>query len=124
MPFKIITFGEFRKIKLSELKPKPKIIFVNRRKMFKPYSEVLKEYKDLLRRLGSKPYAKDSALNGSHYDMMYRRRIINDKNSLRELRKLCEITRVKDVYMVIDKDRPDAEILINICNIYMGNNIW
>jgi len=48
--FKTLTFQEFRQLGISRLDPKPKVVFVNRRKAFKPPEDLLRGYEDLMRR--------------------------------------------------------------------------
>ena len=124
--FKIVTFKEFRKLGLSKLDPKPKVVFVNRRRAFKPPEDVLRRYSEFMRRyLGRKPaQQKEFALRGSSYDGRYRQKLLNNKEPMKAMRILSGLSRKGLVYMVTDKDRPDAEIIVSICTQMIGGGIW
>jgi len=122
--FKIITFQEFKKMKISQMKPKPVIVFVNRRTAFKPNKDVLARYDDFMRKYTGNPRQHQFSMEGSHYDANYRRRIIRDGESIRELRKLAVKSKAESIYMVKDKPRPDAEILVDIAEQMLGADVW
>ncbi len=124
--FKLATFQEFRLLGLSKLKPKPKVVFVNRRSAFKPPEDILRRYTEFMRRYsGRKPaQQKEFALRGSSYDGRYRQRLLNNKDSMKAMRNLSTQSRTGLVYMVTDKDRPDAEIIVNICTQMIGGGVW
>ena len=124
--FRVVKFSEFRKMGLSKRDPKSKVVFVNRRKAFKPPEDTLRRYTEFMRRYrGRKPVQqKEFALRGSSYDGVYRRKLLNNKDSMKEMRALSSISRKGLVYMVADKDRPDAEIIVNICRQMIGSEVW
>ena len=124
--FKIISFQEFRELGVSTMKPKPKVVFVNRRKTFKQPIDTLARYLDFMRRYeyrGPK-LQKQFSLEGSHYDERYRHKLLKNKDAVRSMRSLATISKQQAVYMVYDKPRPDAEIIVNICGIMMNDGVW
>lgn len=124
--FKLATFQEFRELGLSKMKPKPKVVFVNRRSAFKPPEDILRRFTEFMRRYqGRKPaQQKEFALRGSSYDSRYRQRLLNRKDSMKAMRSLSTQSRKGLVYMVTDKDRPDAEIIVDICRQMIGGGVW
>lgn len=122
--FRVATFKEFKELGLSQLKPKPKVVFVNRRSAFKPPEDVLKRYTEFMRRYTGNPKQKEFSLNGSSYDRRYRQRLLNNNDSMKAMRNLSQQSRVRLVYMVTDKDRPDADIIVNICRQMIGGGVW
>ena len=122
--FRVATFKEFRILGLSKLDPKPKVVFVNRRRAFKLPEDVMQRYDDFMRRYTGNSKQKEFALRGSSYDSRYRHRLLNNKDSMKEMRALSSLSRQKLIYMVTDKDRPDADIIVGICRQMVGSEVW
>lgn len=124
--FKTASFKDFKALGLSKLKPKPKVVFVNRRSAFKPPEDTLRRFNEFIKRYSGRRPAqqKEFALRGSSYENMYRRRLLNNKDSMKAMRSLSKDSRKGLVYMVTDKDRPDADIIVNICRQMIGGGVW
>lgn len=114
--FKIMSMGDFRKLKYSTLDPKPKVVFVNQRKALQPFDDTLKQYRDWMRRFSDKPphVQKSNALRASRYDGSYRRKLFKYPESVALIRKLAEQSRKRLVLLVQTRDTPDAEIIVSI----------
>lgn len=124
--FKVIPFREFRKLGVSQMTPKPRVVFVNRRKAFKPPVDTLARYHDFMRRYKDRGerLQRQFSLDGSKYDTRYRHKLLKDRESIQELRKLSAESRTRTVYMVYDKPRPDADIIVSICKVMMNEGVW
>lgn len=120
--FKIITFGEMRKMKVSTMIPRPKVVFVNRRKAFQPPNDTLTSYIDLKRRAKSDP--RIDPLKGDMYKNRYGQKMIRSREAMHQLRRLAEESRGRQVLLVVDKPRPDAEILLELLNHMMVGGAW
>lgn len=123
--FRVVTFSEMREMKVSQMKPRPKVVFVNRRKAFQPPSDTLAQYIELKRRAKSNPRIdlRQSAF-GERYRNRYGHKIIRSNDAMGQLRRLAEESRERPVLMVIDKDRPDGEILVELVNHMMASGAW
>jgi len=120
--FKVVTFSEMRKMKVSTMSPRPKVVFVNRRKAFQPPSDTLARYHDLKRRAESDD--RIDPLRGDVYRNRYGHKMVNSSDAMVQLRRLAEISRERPVLMVKDKPRPDAEILVELVNHMMASGAW
>lgn len=121
--FRIVKFSEMRKMHVSTMKPRPKVVFVNRRKAFQPPDDTLAKYHDLKRRALSDPSRIDP-LRGDVYKNRYGLKLIRSKEAMSQLRRLAEESRERLVLLVVDKDRPDAEILLGLVNHMMAGEAW
>lgn len=120
--FKIVTFNEMRKMKVSSMRPRPKVVFVNRRKAFQPPEDTLAKYRDLKRRAESDP--RIDPLRGNVYWNRYGHKMIRSNAAMNQLRRLAEESRERLVLMVIDKPRPDAHILVDLIKNMMAGEAW
>ena len=120
--FKVVSFGEFRKMGVSTLNPRPLVVFVNRREAFTPSKELLARTDDLMRRKKSDPNIDPYRRDG--YDKEYRYTVTRSSKALKQLREIAAESKKRQVLMVNDKSRPDADILVSIANIMMNNEVW
>lgn len=118
--FRVVSFKEFRRMRVSEMRPKPKVVFVNKRRVFTPPGDTLQRYKEMMRRYKGHPRQREFALIKSNYDGNFRRRMVRDSDSLAALRKLSEISKDRLVLLVMTEDRPDAGILVSIARRLYG----
>jgi len=123
--FSVVTFSEMREMRVSQMQPRPKVVFVNRRKAFQPPSDTLAQYVEMRQRAKSNPRInlRQSAF-GERYRNRYGHKIIRSSDAMRQLRRLAEISRERPVLMVIDKDRPDGDILVELVNHMMASGAW
>jgi len=121
--FRIVEFKEMKRMKVSTMDPRPKVVFVNRRKAFQPPDDTLAKYKDLTRREKSDPGHIDP-LRGDVYKNRYGLKIIRSNEAMGQLRRLAEESREKEILLVIDKDRPDAKILLDLIEHMMVGGAW
>ena len=114
--FRTMSMSEFRRLRFSTLTPKPKVVFINQRKLFRPPEDVLTRYHDWLRRLSDKPphTQKAQALRGSSYDARYRQQLFKHPKSIALVRSLGEQSRKGLVLLVSTRDTPDAQIILSI----------
>lgn len=120
---RIVKFSEMRKMHVSTMDPRPKVVFVNRRKAFQPPDDTLAKYHDLKRRAKSDPSRIDP-LRGDVYRNRYGLKMIRSSDAMGQLRRLVEESRVREVLLVVDKDRPDADILLGLMNHMMAGGAW
>ena len=130
--FKIVSLQEFRDMKISTMDPRPTVVFVNRKKAFKPPSDLLHStvapnwgLYEYLRRFKDERNAMELALKGCKYETRYRYRIVNDGDSLKLLRKLASESKKRPVILVKGKDnRPDADILVSMAKKFINDEVW
>jgi len=120
--FKVMPFGDFRKLGVSTMNPRPHVVFVNRREAFTPPKDLLARTDDLIRRKKSDPNIDPYRRGG--YDREYRYMVTRSSAALKQLREIASISKKRQVLMVNDKDRPDAEILVSIAQTMMNNEVW
>ena len=126
--FKIATFKQLREMNVSTMKPRPKVVFVERRESLRPPEDKIRKYEELLRRMkdsrGTDADKRQRAADGSHYDALYRHKLLNNGKSLKTLRELTGISRERLVVLVQVNDRPDSEIIKNICEFMKAGGTW
>jgi len=122
--FKVVTFTEFRNMKVSTLDPKPLVVFVNRRKAFTPPLDLLKRTDELKRRAKNDKSLDPFRQRTRGYEGEYRGMIVRSSRALGELREIAMTSKKKPVLMVNDKDRPDAGILVAMANEFMSKEVW
>lgn len=120
-----ITFKEFKALGVSKMKPKPKVVFINKREAFNPPDDNIDRFNDLLRRFSSErrhtpESAKGTALYVSNYDVAYRRKIMRNAKAMKTMRKLSELSRKRLVYLVSTNDLPNGAIIADICKALFG----
>ena len=119
---RVMPFGEFRKIRVSTLTPRPLVVFVNRREAFQPPKDLVEKTEDLIRRRKSDrnidPYRRGG------YDREYRYAVTRRGEALAQLREIAGESRRRPVLLVRDKDYPDADILASIIQTMKGNGVW
>ena len=111
--------------------PRPLVVFVNRREAFMPPDDLLNStvlknwgFNEYLRRFKDNPDKMEIAIRCSHYDARYRRMVVRSSKALKQLREIAMESKKRQVLMVNDKDRPDAEILISMANVMMNTGVW
>ncbi len=120
-----ITVDDLRKIRETSKPKKRQIVFVNRRKYFMPPNDVIESYADLYRRFKDSSRRKQYAMNGSHYDMLYRLKLTKDSKALSKMRSIAQLGRTENIYLVVDNaDTPDADIIIDIIKTMVNNGVW
>jgi len=119
LKFVIVSEEEAKKISKPNL-----FVYVNRRQDFKPPKHLVDNYNDILKRMGTKPMAREFANNGSHYDFIYRKHILDNSKTKGELRKLAMEAKEHDVFLVGDVDRPELYILVDIAKTMVNNHSW
>ena len=126
--FKIVTFKELRDMKVATIDPRPKVIFVERRESLRPPKDKIEKYEELLRRMkdsrGTDAEKQQRAADASHYDRLYRHKLLNSGESLKTLRELAGISRERLVVLVQNNDRPDSQIIKNICEFMKAGGTW
>jgi len=120
--FKIVTFNELRKMKVSTMEPRPRVVFVNRRKAFQPPVDTLEKYNKLKKMQEDNPYIDPQ--RGDIYKKRYWQKIIHSSDAMTQLRRLAEESRKRLILMVKDKDRPDGEILVELATHLMNGEVW
>ncbi len=129
---KVISIDEAKEIEKRERSIKvPKkyrtpILYPSKDILFAPPEDTLHRYNDYMRRYGDRVRAKEFALIGSHYDAMYRRKVLGSTEAMGVLRDLVDRSKIGDIasYIVRDSDRPDADILYGICDKQVSNGVW
>jgi len=123
--FSVVTFSEMREMRVSQMKPRPKVVFVNRRKAFQPPSDTLAQHEELDGMDGRVARITNTqSAFGERYRNRYGHKIIRSSDAMGQLRRLAEESRERPVLMVIDKDRPDGEILVELVNHMMASGAW
>ena len=122
--FKVVTFNEFRDMKVSTLNPRPLVVFVNRRKAFTPPIDLIQRTEELKRRAKSDRFIDPYRRKTRGYEGEYRSMIVRSSRALGELREIAMESKRKPVLMVNEKGRPDAEILIAMANEFMMREVW
>uniref|UniRef100_A0A6M3K2V7 Uncharacterized protein n=1 Tax=viral metagenome TaxID=1070528 RepID=A0A6M3K2V7_9ZZZZ len=121
----IVSIMELKQVRKQSKKPVT-VYFINRRKYFQPYPDTMKRYDNIYRRFSSKDpeNRRRIAMDGSSYENMYRRKIMNTGRALAKMRTMAEKSREKPVYLVSENDFPDARIIKEIVEAQIGNEIW
>jgi hypothetical protein len=120
-----ITPERLREIRKTAKLQRPQVIFVNRRPHFQPEPSILEEFNDYKRRFSNKDDPIKPALEGSHYEAHYRRKIGRDGKALSKLRSMVERSKRQSIYLIEeDKDRPDVDILLDIIRIRKNHGVW
>jgi len=122
--FRVVTPQQLREIRRERKIKKTHVVLVNRREYFQPYRDTLRRYLRFRERYGERPRANEFALSGVNYASMYRRKIVSDGKALSHLRSLAKKSRESTVYFVKENERPDCEILVDICKTFMRQGIW
>lgn len=120
-----VSIKELGEIKAKEIVGRKQVVFVNRRPYFQPPTDNLQRFEEFMRRYKDYPTRKHRiAKEGSHYDPMYRRKILNDGEALSKLRAIARRSQTQAVYMVDEEpDRPDVDILIEIATYMIGQGV-
>ena len=119
---KVISFSEFRNMKVSTLDPRPLVVFINRREAFKPNKELIAKTEDLMRRKKSDRMIDPFRRGG--YDADYRYTIGKRGKALGQLREIATESRSRPVLFVKDNEYPDADILLSMIKVMMNNGVW
>lgn len=121
-----VSIEELDEIKAQKTVGRKQVVFVNRRPYFQPPTDNLERFEDFMRRYKDHPTRRHRiAKEGSHYDPMYRRKIMNDSEALSKLRAIARKSLKQAVYMVDEEpDRPDVDILIDIATYMIGQGVW
>lgn len=121
-----VSVKELDEIKARDKPNRKQIVFVNRRPYFQPPEDTVRRFNDFMRRYQAHDTRKHRiALEGSHYDSMYRRKIMNSGESLSKLRGIARRSQERTIYMVEEEtDRPDVDILIEIATYMIGQDVW
>lgn len=107
-------------------KDRTPIIYPSTNKLFQPPEDTLRRFNDLLRRFGARSRALEFSLSGSHYDAMYRRKILGSSEALSVMRSMVQLSKSGEygAYFVKDSIRPDANILLDICKARINGGVW
>ena len=102
------------------------MIYPSKDKLFMPPEDTLRRFNEFLRRFGARSEALKFALMGSHYNAMYRRKILGSSEALGVLRSMVERSKSGEygAYIVKDSVRPDADILYDICMARINGGVW
>jgi len=120
--FKVVTFDEFKALKVSTLKPRPLVVFVDKREAFAPSRDLKNRTDDLKSRAKHDrfidPYRKGD------YEREYRGRLVRSGEALKALREIAAESRKRPVLMVREGDSPNAEILVKMAKHFMDRAVW
>lgn len=119
-----LTLGELRKKRLAQVRPRPLVIFVNRRLVFQPDNDVEALFSDLLRRYAGHAKQFEFAERGSHFEERYRYRLVRRGSALKLMRSLAEASRTRPVLLIAEGNRPEANIIKNIITVMMNDGVW
>ena len=121
----IVSVMELKKIRRKTKKPVT-VYFINRRTYFQPYVDTVKRYEEIYRRFSSKDPENRLriAMDGSNYEQMYRRKLMNTGRALAKMRTMALKSRKKPVYLISENSFPDAKIIKEIVEKQIGNEVW
>ena len=126
--FKIVTFKQLREMKVSTMKPRPKVVFVERRTALHPPEDKIRKYNEMMRRLkdsrGTHDDKRTRVTESTAYENLYRRKLLHSGKSLKTLRELAGTSRERLVVLVQNNDRPDSEIIVKICDFMKATETW
>ena len=107
-------------------KDRTPMVYPSKDKLFQPPEDTLRRFNDFLRRFGDRSRALEFALMGSHYDAMYRRKILGSSETLSVMRSMVNLSKSGEygAYFVRDSVRPDADILYDICKARVNGGVW
>jgi len=120
--FKVVTFDEFKALKVSTLKPRPLVVFVDKREAFAPSRGLKEKTEDLKSRARSDRFIDPYRKGG--YERDYRGAFVRNGRALSELRGIAAKSRRRLVLMVRDGDSPNAEILVKLANHFLNGAVW
>ena len=130
--FKVISPDEAKEIEKRQKslhvpkKDRTPMVYPSEDKLFQPPEDTLRRFNEFLRRFGARSEALKFALMGSHYNAMYRRKILGSSEALSVMRSMVDLSKSGEygAYFVRDSVRPDADILYDICKVRINDGVW
>ena len=121
--FRKVTPKQLAELRKTTKITKPQLVFVNRREYFKPYKSTLEEYEKYYNIYVGNPNQLKFADQGSHYDARYRRKLMNNPKGISTVKSISKRSRNEVMYLVVENERPDVDIIINICESMQSRGV-